>query len=203
MKTTAHFHVLGKGFSFQIATSHFAQVGTSRYQVRGRRWQKVAQKKIVKKVATKKKVVKKVAKKVKSKVIKDPNRYTNEDKFDKNVGILSEEQLVALGWDADNGNRICYSKHAELVKFIEKLNSHSIQFIKGGKVKKYHIATDVDAGDLEAEYMEKHGIDEDDEDRRVVASNILNRVAFVNRMDYFLCDGDDNEDLYLEFVEEI
>ena len=165
-------------------------------------------KKIVKKVATKKKVVKKVAKKVatkkvKSKVIKDPNRYTNYDKFAKKVGILSEEQLVALGWDADNGNRICYSKHAELVKFIEKLNSHSIQFIKGGKVKKYHIATDVDAGDLEAEYMGKHGIDEDDEDRRVVESNILNRVAFVNRMDYFLCDGDDNEDLYLEFVEEI
>jgi len=134
---------------------------------------------------------------------KEEDRFTDYDEFEQRVGILSEEQLIELGWDADNGNRICYSKHDELVAFVEKLNQQSIQFIKGKTPKKYHIATDLDSGDLEAEYCSEHGIDPEDEDRRVVADSIVNRIARVNRMDYFLCDGDDNPDLYLEFVEEV
>ena len=130
-------------------------------------------------------------------------KYTDYEKFADKIGILSEEQLIALGWTPDNGNRICFSKHKELVKFIEKLNSQSMQFIKGEKPKKYHIATDLDAGEIEASYCEEHGIDEDDEDRRVVADSIVNCVAYVNRMDYFLCDGDDDEELFLEFAEEV
>lgn len=130
-------------------------------------------------------------------------KYTDYDEFVERVGLLDEDQLIALGWPADNGNRICYSRHEELVKFIEKLNSQSIQFIKGGTPKKYHIATDLDSGDLEWNYCEKHGIAEDDEDRRVVGDSIVNRVAYVNRMDYFLCEGDADEDLFLEFVEEV
>jgi len=130
-------------------------------------------------------------------------KYTDYEKFAEKVGLLDEEQLIALGWKPDNGNRICYSQHEKLVKFIEKLNSQSIQFIKGGTPKKYHIATDLDAGDLEFNYCQKNGIAQDDEDRRVFGASIVNRVAYVNRMDYFLCDGDDNEELFLEFVEEV
>jgi len=124
--------------------------------------------------------------------------YMDYDKFTEKIGILSEEELIALGWDADNGNRICYSKHEELVAFIDKLNNQAIQFIKGGKPKKYHIATDLDSCDLEEDYREEHGLTEDD---GVVGDYIVNRVAYVNRMDYYLCDGDDNEELYLRYVE--
>jgi len=130
-------------------------------------------------------------------------KYTDYEKFAEKIGILSEEELIALGWPADNGNRICYSRYEELVKFINKLESQAVDFITDGKgKKKYHIATDLDACCLEDEYKDEHRIDEDD-DRRVVADYIVNCVAYVNRMDYFLCDGDDNEDLFLEFVEEV
>ena len=131
------------------------------------------------------------------------NKFTDYEKFEERVGLLSEEELIALGWPVDNGNRICYSRHEELVKFIAKLNSNSLDFIKGGEGKRYHIATDLDSGDLEWNYCEEHGIAEDGEDRRVVGDSIVNRVSYVNRMDYFLCDGDADEDLYLEFVEEV
>ncbi len=126
--------------------------------------------------------------------------FIDDDKFYERVGILDEEQLVALGWDADNGNRICYSQHAKLVAFIEKLNSQSIQFIKGGTPKKYHIATALDSCELEEEYREEHNLGEE---ATIVGESIVNRVAYVNRMDYYLCDGDDDEELYLSFVEEL
>ena len=130
------------------------------------------------------------------------DKYTDYDKFSERIGILDEDQLIALGWDADNGNRICYSRHEELVQFMEKLNSNAIDFIKGGEGKKYHIATDLDAGGVEGAYCEAHNIDADS-DITVIADSIVNKVAFVNRMDYFLCDGDANEDLFLECAEEM
>jgi len=126
--------------------------------------------------------------------------YMDYDKFAEKIGLLSEEQLIALGWDADNGNRICYSKHEELVVFIDKLNSNAIDFIKDGKAKKYHIATALDSCDLEDEYREEHNLGEDD---GVIADSIVNRIAYVNRMDYYLCDGDNDDELYLSFVEEV
>lgn len=151
-------------------------------------------KKAVKKTASKKKKIAKV-------------RYTESSAFDKRVGLLDEEQLTALGWECDNGYRICYSQLDKLLKFVDKLNnpSNAEKFIDGKKVKrkKYHIATDLDACGLEDAYCKKHGIDPEDEERRVVATSIVNRIARVNRMDYFLCDGDDNPDIYLEEVEEI
>lgn len=130
-------------------------------------------------------------------------KFTDYEKFAERVGLLDEDQLIALGWPADNGNRICYSRHEELVAFIDKLNSNALDFITDGKAKKYHIATDLDSGDLEWNYCEEHKIAEDDENRRVVGDSIVNRVAYVNRMDYFLCDGDADDDLFLEFVEEV
>jgi len=133
-------------------------------------------------------------------------KYTDYDKFAEKIGILSEDELIALGWDADNGNRICCSKHEELWEFVEKLNSNAIDFIKGGKGKKYHIATDLDSCGLEDRYREEEGLDDGEglaPEDGVVADSIVNCVAYVNRMDYFLCDGDDNEELFLEFVEEV
>ena len=91
--------------------------------------------------------------------------------FDKRVGLLSEEDLVELGWKVDNGNRICFSREEELDAFIKKLNSNP-------NGKKYHIATHVEA----------------DDDSYVV----VNYKARVNRLDYFLCDGDQDPDLTLE-----
>ena len=124
--------------------------------------------------------------------------FTNQE-FSERVGILEEEELEKLGWECDNGNRICYSRQKELVEFVEKLNSQAIQFIKGGKPKKYHIATDLDPCELEECYREDKGLDEE---AQVVGCSIVNRIAYVNRLDFFLCDGDDDEDLYLEEVEE-
>ena len=150
-----------------------------------------------------KKVVKKVTKKKVVKKVKIKTEYTDYSEFAKRVGILEEEDLEKLGWPCDNGNRICCSKHTELVKFMNKLNkpSNAEKFILGKKTKakkKYHIATDLDAGDLEGEYVDKHGIKEDENgSTNVFAIDIVNRVAYVNRMDYFLCDGDANEDLCL------
>jgi len=130
-------------------------------------------------------------------------KYTDYDKFVEKIGILSEEQLIALGWTPDNGNRICYSRYNELIKFMNKLNSNSIDFIKDGGGKKYHIATDLDSCDLEASYCDEHGIDVETNTGMVVADSIVNCVAYVNRMDYYLCDGNADEELYLEFVEEV
>ena len=129
-------------------------------------------------------------------------KYTDYDKFSERIGILTRDQLISLGWDADNGNRICYSRLAELLNFVEKLNSNSINFIKGDTGKRYHIATDLDTGGLEDTYFQKHNLDYS-YDVPVAADYIVNRIAYLNRIDYFLCDGDDNESLYLESIEEV
>lgn len=130
--------------------------------------------------------------------------YTNYDLFAKRVGILSEESLQALGWKCDNGNRICFSQLQELINFVEKLNnpSNAERFIEGKKAipKKYHICTDYDASDAEEAYSEQNNVDEG---IRVVATIMTNDVGYVNRMDYFLCDGDADQSLYLEEIEEI
>jgi len=125
--------------------------------------------------------------------MKDANFYTNSTKFDKKIGLLEEEDLIALGWDADNGNRICYSKHEELWDFIEFLNA-----IPDGE--RYHIATDLDSCDIEENFREENGLTEDD---LVAGDSIVNTIAFVNRMDYYLCNGDSNDELYLESAEEV
>lgn len=139
---------------------------------------------------------------------KKPSHYTNYNKFAKRVGILEEEQLEALGWECDNGNRICFSQIDKLLAFVEKLNqqpSNAEKFIIGTKkkAKKYHICTEYDACEAEEEYCNENGIDPDDEDRRVVATVMDNRIGFVNRMDYFLCDGDDDENITLTEIEEV
>lgn len=121
--------------------------------------------------------------------------FIENEPFDKRVGLLNEEQLLELGWECDNGNRICFSQAQKLLDFMNALNA------KGGK--QYHIATDLLADELEADYCEENNIDPDDENRRVVAELVVNRMAYVNRMDYYLCDGDDDEELYLRFVEEL
>ena len=136
------------------------------------------------------------------------NKYTDYSKFAEKIGILEEEELIALGWYADNGNRICYSKHEELVDFIDKLNTKSIDFIKDGNGKQYHIATDLDAGGIEHEAIQKFCkenkiAEKDSEDVHAYCSSIVNKVSFVNRMDYFLCSGDADEDLFLEEVSEV
>lgn len=116
-------------------------------------------------------------------------KFTDCDSFDKKVGLLSEEDLEKLGWpDVDNGNRICISRLPELKDFVEKLNTNSVRFATG-KTKKYHIATDLNADDLES----------DDEGSEIGRGTcVVNSIAFVNRMDYYLCDGDDNEEIFLE-----
>ena len=153
-------------------------------------------KKAVKKTASKKKKIAKV-------------RYTDSASFDERVGLLNEEQLTALGWKCDNGNRICPSQLKELQKFVDKLNKahrNAEKFILGKskkKQKKYHICTEYDSCEAEASYCEEKGIDPEDEERKVVATVMDNRIGFVNRMDYFLCDGDDDENISLEEIEEI
>jgi predicted transposase YbfD/YdcC len=147
-------------------------------------------------------------KKVKKKVTKKKTtykEYNNYFKFAKRVGILEEEELAALGWKCDNGNRICFSKLNQLIAFMDKLNapSNAEKFIAGKKVKtkkRYHLATDLDAGELEDEYRRSNGISDE---VSVFATQIVNRMAYVNRMDYYLCNGDDNEDIYLAEVEEM
>jgi hypothetical protein len=147
--------------------------------------------------------------KKKDKTKKKVTFYKDYNKFAKRVGILEEEELEALGWKCDNGNRICTSKLEELKKFVAKLNrkpSNAEKFILGKskkKQKKYHICTDYDACEAEDSYCEEKGIDPEDEERRVVATVMDNRIGFVNRMDYFLCDGDDDENISLEEIEEI
>jgi len=128
--------------------------------------------------------------------------YTNYDKFAKRIGILNEKQLKKVGWpNVDNANRICTSRLEELKQFVDMLNGNSRRFIDNDK-KMYHIATEIDAGELEENYCVEHGI-KDDEERRVVGTCICNNIAYVNRMDYYLCKGDANEELFLEEVEEL
>ncbi len=121
--------------------------------------------------------------------------YTDYYEFAEKVGIVDADGLEKLGFKNDNDNRICTSRLQELKEFVSKLNTQSIQFIKGAESKRYHIATDLDASDLE-EY-------DDDDERLSVATCIANEIHFVNRMDYFLCDGDADSKLYLEEVEEV
>jgi len=133
--------------------------------------------------------------------------YKDYSKFAKKIGILDEEQLTKLGWKCDNGNRICFSQLNKLLDFVDELNkpTNAEHFIVGKnfKIKKYHIATDLDAGDLESSYCEENNIDPEDEGIRVVGTCIVNESVYVNRMDYYLCDGDSDVRLTLEEVEEI
>ena len=128
------------------------------------------------------------------------NGYIDDDKFYKKVGILDEEELESLGWSCDNSNMICISQHDKLVAFIATLNTQSIQFIKGIPPKRYHIATALENSGLEDDYREENNLGED---ATVVGELLVNRVGFVDSMYYFLCDGDDNEELFLRYVEEI
>lgn len=146
---------------------------------------------------------------------KHPKVFDNYDKFSERVGILSEKELKKLGWNCDNGNRICFSQLNELIDFVDKLNNpppgelfvmNSKRIIEGKKqikLKKYHIATDFDASSLEDEYCVQHGIDPDTNELKVVATCISNTISYVNRMDYYLCDGDPDPELILEEIEEI
>jgi len=139
-------------------------------------------------------------------------KYTDYDSFAEKVGILSEEELIALGWECDNGNRICTSKLAELKIFVKKLNSQAIQFITGDSYVKYHIATDLQSGGVEdtaiEKFCKKNKIKADEDGNYPEGINawgvsIVNRVAYCDRLDYFLCNGDANEDLFLEEVFEV
>lgn len=138
---------------------------------------------------------------------KKPMLYKNYEKFAKRVGILEEEALKALGWKCDNGNRISTYQLADLRRFVENLNkapSNAEKFILGKSKKKqkhYHICTDYDSSELEDSYCKEKGIDP--EEGSVFATVMDNRVGFVNRMDYLLCDGEDNEGICLEEIEDL
>lgn len=101
-------------------------------------------------------------------------KYTDSCKFDEVVGVLSEEELIELGWPVDNGNRICFSQYEQLKEFVDFLNAINFEG------EQYHIATDIDPCSDE------------------VMAITVNNVAYVNRLDYYLCKGDDDEELYLE-----
>lgn len=100
-------------------------------------------------------------------------KYTDSIEFDKAVGVLDEDQLIELGWPVNNGNRICYSQHQQLMELIEILNAEP-------NGEKYHIATDINP------YSDE-----------LIACTV-NRVAYCDRLDYYLCKGDDDENIYLE-----
>ena len=100
----------------------------------------------------------------------DKHKQTSDyEEFARIVGLIEEDELEALGWPIDNGNRICFSQTQKLLDFIKKLNAKP-------DGKKYHIATHVDG---DADYV------------------VVNRMAYVNRVDYFLCDGSDDPDITL------
>jgi len=111
--------------------------------------------------------------------------YTDYDKFAEKIGILETEQLEALGFENNNENKICSSRLQELQNFVKNLNKNSVNFIKN---KKYHIATitsDGDDHDVEGEFC----------------YTISNEIRMVNRLEYLLCDGDDDPDIYLEEID--
>ena len=111
------------------------------------------------------------------------HEYTDSLEFDKAVGVLSEEELVELGWPVDNANRICFTQLQLLGEFVEFLN------IINYEGEQYHIATDLDPCGL------------DDDEGMVGLSSTVNCIAFVNRLDQYLCKGDDDEMIYLAETE--
>lgn len=89
--------------------------------------------------------------------------------FNKIIGLLSEKDLIGLGWVVEKCNRISASREEELEAFIGKLNSNP-------NGKKYHIATEC----LEGEFF-----------------YLVNQNTHVNRVNYLLCDGSQDPDLTL------
>ena len=97
------------------------------------------------------------------------------DKFAERVGILSCEQISELGLNCDSEGRFEISQLGELKRFCES-NSQ------------YHIATLTSDGD-------------DCNIEGAVCITISNSIRRVNREMFYLCNGDDNPDIFLEEID--